>query len=233
MKFEDMQVTFSSGDNTWGPYKVPSDEYFPCVLVCWSDTLISVGTWKRKFAKVDLGEKLYQDRKFTDAVINCGDQQFHVHRAVLAGASPVFDSMFGGGMLEAQKATVEIQDAPPAAVEILIKYIYTAILPDVGHLDKLFVLANKYMMPQLALEVGQQMLQDFDKANGNDYLRAVRCYAAIGDVDAKNLWEQLISRLHENRELMQAVVEALIERPAVNSVPEPGLCQRASHSVTV
>ncbi len=37
---------------------------------------------------------------FTDATITVGDQDFQVHRAVLAAASPYFECMFRSGMQE-------------------------------------------------------------------------------------------------------------------------------------
>merc|ERR1711884_250247 len=100
----------------YGTFEVPPGKYYPCVLMCWKDTLMSVtyrGGSPECMSKLDIGGMLYQNKQFSDAVIQCSEQKFFVHRAVLAIRSPVFSSMLDSGMRETKEATVEIHDSTP------------------------------------------------------------------------------------------------------------------------
>lgn len=44
--------------------------------------------------------RMYEQQLYTDASLVVGDQTLHVHRAVLAAASPVFEGMFRHNMQE-------------------------------------------------------------------------------------------------------------------------------------
>merc|ERR1719506_824878 len=77
-------------------------------------------------------ERLWTERKFTDAEVVAGDARFAVHRATLCAASPVFDAAFTSSMEEGASATYTVRDADPAAVEALLRFLYTgaACAPD-------------------------------------------------------------------------------------------------------
>lgn len=68
---------------------------------------------------------LWTGRGFSDAVVQCGDRSWQVHRCVLAAASPVWARMLQSGMREAVELVLEIQDADPRVVGELLEFIYT------------------------------------------------------------------------------------------------------------
>jgi hypothetical protein len=61
---------------------------------------------------------------FSDVAVTAGGRTFPAHRVVLAAASPAFLGMLDGGMREAREAAVELRDADPAVVELLLRHIY-------------------------------------------------------------------------------------------------------------
>jgi len=62
---------------------------------------------------------------FSDCIVRAGDgREFKVHRLVLAVASPVFHRMLESEMAEGRTATVQLQDADPVTVELLLQHIY-------------------------------------------------------------------------------------------------------------
>jgi len=191
---------------------LPSDKCFPCVLTCWSDTRVACKfrKWPHSWDRCSLGFQLHKDPKFTDATIRCCDQDIAVHRAVLATASPVFNTMFSSGMQEAQDATLEIKDAAPATVHHMIKYIYTEELDDTSDLAQMFELANKYMMPRLAWLVGENMAKTLNQKNAVEYCKVVRQHVSL-DNDAKVIWEVLYSKLAQDQDNMRVVFEGLID----------------------
>jgi hypothetical protein len=64
------------------------------------------------------------DGPFTDATLRAGDRQWRAHRVVLAAASPALRSMLESDMVEGREAAVELRDADPDAVELLLRHIY-------------------------------------------------------------------------------------------------------------
>ena len=76
--------------------------------------------------------RAWKQRKFTDAAVVCSEERIPVHRATLCAASPVFDAAFTSSMEEGASATYTVRDADPAAVEALLRFLYTgaACAPD-------------------------------------------------------------------------------------------------------
>ncbi|CAE8597822.1 unnamed protein product [Polarella glacialis] len=146
----------------------------------------------------------------------CGGHEIPVHRCVLAAASPVFERMLEIGMREGQrqdrlKTYIEVQDASPEAIEMMVRYIYTGhVLPKSDQLSELFVLGNKYMMPGLVSDTGNLMVQHLNKANCKDILNVVRLHATCADKYSVELWDRMMAKLHGDRELMQEVLETVL-----------------------
>ena len=87
------------------------------------------------------------DGPFTDVAVAAGGQTFRAHRVVLAAASPVFLCMLDGGMREAREAAVELRDADPAVVELLLRHIYGgAIEVPLAQALPLYALADQYQL---------------------------------------------------------------------------------------
>ncbi|CAE8612019.1 unnamed protein product [Polarella glacialis] len=212
LKFDGNAVTIYYDSTFVGPYRVPEGKYFPCVLTSWKDTALTIRyrpLCERKSSEVpQMCDKLFRDRKFTDASIMCSGHQIPVHRCVLAAASPVFETMFESGMREGHTTTIEVEDVSPEAIEMMVCYIYTGgVLPMSEQLSELFVLGNKYMIPSLVSDIGDLMLQQLDEINVKDILHVVRRHATCADKYSVELWDKIMDKLHGDRELMRGVLE--------------------------
>lgn len=75
---------------------------------------------------------MWKDRTFTDAIVKCGDHTWHVHRGVLAAASPVFSRMFESEFKEGRTSTIEIKDGDQEIMGAILEFVYTGEL----HLDQ-------------------------------------------------------------------------------------------------
>lgn len=89
--------------------------------------------------------------KFSDTTVIVGQQEFPVHRAILAVRSPVFAAMFEHTeMKESQKNQVIIKDIEPHVFQEVLRFIYT---DTVQQLDKmaheLLAAADKYALEKL------------------------------------------------------------------------------------
>eukprot|EP00931_Biecheleriopsis_adriatica_P046501 TRINITY_DN26710_c0_g1_i1.p1 TRINITY_DN26710_c0_g1~~TRINITY_DN26710_c0_g1_i1.p1 ORF type:complete len:329 (+),score=64.02 TRINITY_DN26710_c0_g1_i1:48-989(+) len=202
------QVTFSCDDTlTSGPHQLPEGSCCFCLLTNWEDTSVAIEHKEGKRSGLQISNKLFSERKFTDARILCEGVEINVHRAVLAAASPVFERMLESEMCEGTSATIEIQDASREAVEIMVQYMYTEELLESDKLPELFMLGNKYMIPGLETKIGDLMVHKIDETNGRDILQAVRHHGNSSSEDSTEVWEKLMAKLHSSRDLMQGVLE--------------------------
>ena len=70
--------------------------------------------------------KLRHEGKLCDVSLLVGDEEFRVHRAVLAGGSPYFSAMFTGSMEESRLSRVSLHHVSAGAVRVLLDYLYTS-----------------------------------------------------------------------------------------------------------
>lgn len=105
---------------------------------------------------------MWDDRCFTDCVVECMGECFQVHRAVLCSASPIFKSAFVGTMQEARQARFAVRDCEePLAVAAMLEFTYKGSLPDlnVDVLRALLPLAIQYELDELSGCVADILLE--------------------------------------------------------------------------
>ncbi|KAL0821907.1 hypothetical protein ABMA28_005306 [Loxostege sticticalis] len=114
---------------------------------------------------------LYQLDSWSDCVFLFGtDKLVPSHKLVLAAASPVFATMFFGGMPEGS-SPIRVDDIQPDSFIAMLKYIYTDNI-DIGSFEDacaLYYAANKYMLSHL-----QRQCMDYLLHN----LTATHCFLA-------------------------------------------------------
>ncbi|XP_077990257.1 kelch-like protein 12 [Glandiceps talaboti] len=69
--------------------------------------------------------ELRHKQELCDVIICIEEQQYHAHKVVLAGCCPYLRAMFTNGMLETDKDYVEIRGVDPAAMDLLLDFMYT------------------------------------------------------------------------------------------------------------
>ena len=70
-------------------------------------------------------QAMRHDEDLTDIKLCVGEAEFACHRLMLAASSPFFRAMLTGPMREHSREKVELKDAHPATVELLLDYMYT------------------------------------------------------------------------------------------------------------
>ena len=91
----------------------------------------------------DMGQ-LFDRSCFSDFTLVVGDRQFHVHKAVLAARSAVFNAMFEHEMRERSSNRVEVPDVDPDVMVELLRYVYTGKAPNLSKMaDYLLACADK------------------------------------------------------------------------------------------
>lgn len=121
---------------------------------------------------------LFKTRDFHDFVIKVGDENFPVHRAILATHSSVFSAMFKSNMEESLKGEVSIVDFNAKTVEEFLEYIYTGNVPSTADADwmSLLEISGKYDVQVLKKFCESQLVADLDSENAFDVLMLANIY---------------------------------------------------------
>lgn len=94
--------------------------------------------------------KFYENNKFTDVTIICGNHKFHVHKNILAGVSPVFQAMFESEMQEASSNIIQMTEVNPEAMKIFLKFLYAdEIIIPIDIVEDVLDLGEKYNLKDL------------------------------------------------------------------------------------
>mmetsp|Transcript_27857 Transcript_27857/g.86745 ORF Transcript_27857/g.86745 Transcript_27857/m.86745 type:complete len:274 (+) Transcript_27857:49-870(+) len=125
-------------------------------------------------------ERVWKQRKFTDAEVVCGGVHMAVHRATLCAASPVLDAAFSSSMAEGKNSLYEIKDSTPEAVEAMLCYIYTggSAFP-VTQLPQLLELAVKYQLADLIADVVRELPKGITPESVRERLAILKRHSAI------------------------------------------------------
>ncbi|XP_049871413.1 BTB/POZ domain-containing protein 3-like isoform X2 [Pectinophora gossypiella] len=106
------------------------------------------------------GAMLLQTEEWSDCTLVMGPKAVPVraHKLMLAMASPVFESLFYYDSLD-NTDTFRIPDVKPKTLKALLNYIYTEniSISSFKKAYKLYMAANKYLIPQLARVCAEYM----------------------------------------------------------------------------
>ena len=109
--------------------------------------------------------KLFNEKSYSDAQIQVGEEVFLVHRVILAAASPVFHAMFESEMQE-RSGIIKISDFDSAVVSDLLAFIYTGEAPNLEMLAKeLLLAADKYDIQSLAVACMEHLEDELTSDN--------------------------------------------------------------------
>jgi len=108
---------------------------------------------------------LFEKHAFADCLLTCGSREscerrkeFHVHKAILATRSPVFNAMFEHEMAESSNNRVEINDVDPDVMKEMLRFMYTGNAPNLDRMaDELLAAADKYQLERLKVMCEQAL----------------------------------------------------------------------------
>ncbi|KAK4245719.1 hypothetical protein C7999DRAFT_33934 [Corynascus novoguineensis] len=162
-----------------------------------------------------LVDRLYSSGEYSDLVISCRREEYHVHRAIVCTQSEFFAAACRTSFKEAQEGKVDLPDDDPRLVHIMIHYLY--------HFDYDLDLQPKQTSPSAAEMDGPLYTHASIYALGEKYLiRGLKTVAlrkfrdaatAVVDVDdfVKATLEVYTSTVEDDRGLRDAVVKTLYE----------------------
>ena len=89
---------------------------------------------------------------------------FIAHKCILAACSPVFKAMFNYKLKE---NLANIEDSRPEVIQILLKYIYTAYIPeDISNVAVgLYIVAEEYFIESLKIKCREYLIYNMSSDN--------------------------------------------------------------------
>eukprot|EP00746_Dinoflagellata_sp_MGD_P081924 gnl/MRDRNA2_/MRDRNA2_32547_c0_seq1.p1 gnl/MRDRNA2_/MRDRNA2_32547_c0~~gnl/MRDRNA2_/MRDRNA2_32547_c0_seq1.p1 ORF type:complete len:232 (-),score=18.96 gnl/MRDRNA2_/MRDRNA2_32547_c0_seq1:261-956(-) len=155
---------------------------------------------------VAVQERVWKERKFTDAVVVCDGQRFDVYRATLSAASPVFEVAFSSNMEEGRSAVYNIKESTPAAVESMLRFIYTgsiSVMVSEDDVAPLFDLAIQYGLQELANDCASKLIVNVTKQNVHARTQLLKRHSG-SSTEVKKAWDRMVDMLQSKRELLVA-----------------------------
>ncbi|XP_060933840.1 BTB/POZ domain-containing protein 8 [Limanda limanda] len=106
---------------------------------------------------------LYQRREQCDITIQVADQVFSCHRAVLCARSQYFRAMLSGSWMESSRQCITLQGLGPDEMEILLQYMYGAIvdLPSGASASQVMLAADMLGLEGLKDVVEMVLIRDY------------------------------------------------------------------------
>ena len=106
-----------------------------------------------------------------DLEIKCEDQTFHVHRVLLAAASPYFLAMFQNDMTEASSRRIGLREIKPKVLKAALEWIYKSNLDvkvfkdDPDFAGDLLAAAEMYQLDKLKKIVEDELCDSLQLEN--------------------------------------------------------------------
>ena len=112
--------------------------------------------------------------KFSDVKIVTGNEEFHCHRNILSGRSPVFEAMFQSDMVENTSRIVDMKDIKPEVVREMLHFIYTGVISNDDVMDEigrdLLGAADQYQLDLLKNKCEEKLCSSLDVSNSVELL---------------------------------------------------------------
>jgi hypothetical protein len=162
--------------------------------------------WQASNYCLDLNERLWQERRFTDCEVVCNGEAMPCHRCVLAMASPVFDRMLDSGMKEAEQHRIVVSDSEPSVVKAMLDFAYTGVLAEeTGDIDAILRLADYYQIEKLVALCADRAVESVNHSNVVAVVRAFRSLRHRPDM--KQRWSRLMERLRSDDKLLEVAMD--------------------------
>ena len=147
-------------------------------------------------------ENVFLAGMFTDVTFSVQEKEFHCHKAVLAGRSTVFHTMFTVDMREKNEDRVEIKDIDADTFNEMIIFIYSGKAKNLQQkAASLLMAAEKYDLMELKQKCEVSLSLDLDVDNVLDTLVLADLYRA------SNLRDFALQFVADNRKIIFSQTE--------------------------
>lgn len=144
--------------------------------------------------------KLLDVSSSSDVVITCESSKFHAHRIVLEARSGVLSAMLKSNMVEGMTGVINLEGIKKSIFEIFLRYLYTAILPDLSieTAKELYNAADMYAVEELKKSCSEYLNKNLSENNACEIL--------------------VLSDLHGDKDFRTKVISYIVEK----KIPQQG-----------
>lgn len=129
------------------------------------------------FLKFPEAQQLFDNKEFTDSILNINGEELKVHKAILAVKSPVFYAMFSKNLSEANENLVKISDISLDVMTDVIKFIYTGTIENFeDRISEILIAADKYCIEDLKIFCCRYLQQKLNFENAVETLILTTTY---------------------------------------------------------
>ena len=109
---------------------------------------------------------ILEDSSSSDLTLVCQDGEVKVHRLIMSGRSPVFNSLLKSDMQEKTSGAVKIEDFKIDVVRAMVNYIYTARIEDTfDDIVNLMKIGHKYLINTLVEDCSKMLIKSITVSN--------------------------------------------------------------------
>jgi len=109
---------------------------------------------------------ILDDSSSSDLTLICPDGEIQVHRLIMSGRSPVFNSLLNSDMLEKTSGIVKIEEFNIEVVRAMVLYIYTAKIEDTfDDIVTLMKIGTKYLIQTLVNDCSKKLIKRISVSN--------------------------------------------------------------------
>lgn len=130
----------------------------------------------------------------SDVVITCENSKFHAHRIVLESRSGVLSAMMKSNMVEAKSGVINVEGISSSIFELFLRYLYTAILPDlcIKVSKELYKAADMYAVDELKKACSEYLNKNLSESNACEML--------------------VLADLHSDKDFRTKVISYIVEK---------------------
>uniref|UniRef100_A0A915NSD7 Uncharacterized protein n=2 Tax=Meloidogyne TaxID=189290 RepID=A0A915NSD7_9BILA len=185
----DFKVKPAKGSHSWGLRNIPRQKVLNCIrsnnslhIVCQIELVPDFNklqTHVRREHRIDpiiltkefleRNHKMFISGEGSDCVVECGNQEFPVHKFVLMAHSDVFRAMFNHkDTLESVESRIRITDFGPETVHQMLTYMYSGGLPEDfsdEQASNLIEISEKYQLDSLKIICQDKLISRLSMAN--------------------------------------------------------------------
>uniref|UniRef100_A0A915MVH9 non-specific serine/threonine protein kinase n=1 Tax=Meloidogyne javanica TaxID=6303 RepID=A0A915MVH9_MELJA len=185
----DFKVKPAKGSHSWGLRNIPRQKVLNCIrsnnslhIVCQIELVPDFNklqTHVRREHRIDpiiltkefleRNHKMFISGEGSDCIVECGNQEFPVHKFVLMAHSDVFRAMFNHkDTLESVESRIRITDFGPETVHQMLTYMYSGGLPEDfsdEQASNLIEISEKYQLDSLKIICQDKLISRLSMAN--------------------------------------------------------------------
>lgn len=174
VKLNELELSPTTTDQSSTSIRANFDDnnlYVYCKIIVKDDSLVKLDVLKRKTPSKFAS--LYKDNMYSDFKIISKNEEFSVHKAILAQSSSVFRAMFDNQMKESLECKVVIDNFEPAVVKQMIHFMYS---------DEIENDLSQESLKQLFMAAHMYQIEDLKKFSLNELCKSVKDITELVDV---------------------------------------------------